>query len=363
MESKHYMIINMSKNGLESRNIKYDFETGQIKEIQLPLTGIVLVAPESTVSDGCYIENTSWTQPMNFYQYDASTDKFSKGAFYSEIQYPGTENLTSKEVEVTSYDGVKVPLSLVYDKSKLKKDGSNICLMFGYGAYGMTMSPTYAYMMLPLLKRGGIAAFAHVRGGGEKGESWHLAGYKTTKPNTWKDFNACAEYLIKNQYTSSSKLGCTGASAGGILIGRAVTERPDLYKVAVPMVGCLNALRMENDANGPVNIPEFGTVKDSVECAALIKMDALHFVKKGTIYPAMLITTGFNDPRVASWIPGKFAAAMQADNAGNTPVLLYVNYKGGHFGGSTVNEMIHERAMETAFLLWQCGDPEFQMKR
>jgi prolyl oligopeptidase len=211
-----------------------------------------------------------------------------------------------------------------------------------------------------LLNRGVVIAFAHIRGGGEKGNEWYLAGKKATKPNTWKDFNACAEWLIKNKYTSSEKFGISGASAGGILIGRAITERPDLYKVAIPKVGCLNGLRMEFSPNGPGNIPEFGTVTKEDEFKALLEMDAYQHIQKGVKYPAQLITTGFNDPRVDSYIPAKFAAKMQADNGSQNPVLLYVDYVAGHFGGSTMDEQFAQKAKEYAFLLWQCGDKDFQ---
>jgi prolyl oligopeptidase len=364
-ESKNYMVIAMSKNGLEFKNLRYNFETGKKDEINLPLKGTILIRPFDSNTNECVVVNTGWTDPVNFYKYNLAENQFTKGPFYTSANYPGINNLETIEVEVPSYDGTMVPLSIIYDKTKLKKDGSNICLLEGYGAYGMLVpiQPHFEFSLLPLLQRGVVYAWAHVRGGGEKGEAWHMAGFKTTKPNTWKDFNACAEYLINKKYTSSNKLGCSSASAGGILIGRAITERPDLYKVAIPKVGVLNAIRLETSPNGPVNVPEFGTVKDSVEAMALLEMDALHHVKDGTSYPALFITTGFNDPRVDSWEPGKFAAAMQKANNPETPTLLYVNYKGGHFGGTTVNEQYAEKAMEYAFLLWQCGDPEFQPKK
>jgi len=361
-ESKDYLLIRMTKNGIENKIMLYDFATGKLEEMHVPLKGTIFMLPYSVFTNEFAVGNTSWTEPFNTYQYNAGNSQFSKGPFYVPSNYPGISNLESKEVEVASYDGTMVPLSIVYDKTKLKKDGSNICLLEGYGAYGFSTPPIFDETKLPLLNRGVVYAWAHVRGGGEKGEAWRLAGFKTTKQNTWKDFNACAEYLIKNGYTSSPKLGCSSASAGGILIGMAITERPDLYKVAIPKVGCLNALRMEQTPNGPDNTPEFGTVKDSLECEGLLQMDALRHVKAGVSYPAQFITTGFNDPRVDSWVPGKFAAAMQADNNPTTPTLLYVNYKGGHFGGTTTKEQFVETAIEDAFLLWQCGDPEFQPK-
>lgn len=360
-EAKDYLIIRMIKNGIENKNLRYDFKSGKLDEINIPVQGTVIIFPYNSSTNKSAVFNTSWTEPINISEYNIANNDFSKGPFYVPANYPGIENLEAREVEVASYDGTMVPLSIIYDKTKFKNNGSNICMLEGYGAYGISVPPVFDPMKLPLLNRGVVYAWAHVRGGGEKGETWHLGGFKNTKQNTWKDFNACAEYLINDKFTSSEKLGCSSGSAGGILIGRAITERPDLYKVAIPQVGVLNPLRAESTPNGPVNAPEFGTINDSLEFTGLLKMDALHSIKPATSYPAMLITTGFNDPRVTSWEPGKFAAAMQAANKPTTPTLLFVNYKGGHFGGSTVKEQMAERAMEDAFLLWQCGDPEFQM--
>ena len=176
-----------------------------------------------------------------------------------------------------------------------------------------------------------VLAFAHVRGGSEKGEAWYKAGYKTTKPNTWKDFISCAEYLVAKGYTSPSKLACTGRSAGGILISRAITDRPDLFGAALCNVGCANAMRMEFTPNGPPNIPEFGTVKDPVECQALYEMDGVQHVRPGVKYPAVLGVAGWNDPRVVPWETGKFIAALQGATTSGRPVLMKVNYDNGHF--------------------------------
>ena len=361
-DSKNFLILTLTKNGVQFKCKKLEFATGKLNDITLPLNGTLSIAPVSNQTDECIIWNSSWVVPGNMYSYDLASDKFENGPFYVPCNFPGIENLTVEEIEVRAGDSALVPLSIVYNKTKVKKDGNNIGWLQGYGAYGYSMNPYFSPDQLLLTQRGVVVCVAHVRGGGEKGEKWHLQGMKETKPNTWKDLNACAEYLISHKYTSASKLGCGSASAGGILIGRAVTERPDLYKVAIPKVGCLNATRSEFTPNGPVNIPEFGTVANEKEAKALIEMDALHHVKPGTKYPALLITTGFNDPRVSSWEPAKFAAAMQNASASENPVLLMVNYKGGHFGGSTKSEQFDEIAREYAFLLWQCGDPDFQPK-
>lgn len=360
-ESKDYMVIILSKNNVEYKNLKYKFSTKELSEAIIPLKGTVVMFPLNSFSNEGLVINTSWTEPMNYYKYDLLTDEFSKSPFYVNTPYPGIQNLSVEEVEVASDDGTMIPLSIVYDKTKLKKDGSNILLLSGYGSYGISIPPNFSYYDIPLLQRGVVLAIAHVRGGGEKGKMWHQAGQKATKPNTWKDFNVCAEYLIDNHYTSPEHLACEGGSAGGILIGRAITERPDLYKAAVPMVGSLNPVRMELTTNGPLNIPEFGTMTDSIESRALIEMDAMHNIKPGTKYPAQLITTGFNDPRVTSWIPAKYAATMQKMNVGDAPVLLYVDFDSGHFDGTTIDESFKKQSDIMAFILWQCGDPEFQV--
>ena len=204
-------------------------------------------------------------------------------------------------------------------------------------------------------------AVAHVRGGGEYGEDWYKAGYKLTKPNTWKDFIACAEYLIKNGYTSPSRLAGTGGSAGGILIGRAVTERPDLFGAAIFQVGCLDMLRIETTPNGVPNIPEFGSIKTKEGFKGLYEMSAYDHVSDGTKYPAVLLTTGINDPRVEPWQSAKMAARLQAATAGGKPVLLRVDYEAGHGIGTTKKQGEEQFADMLTFLLWQFGVPDFQI--
>ena len=254
-----------------------------------------------------------------------------------------------------------VPLSILYNKNTVL-NGNNSCILTGYGCYGYSFSPYFSIMNLELINQGVALAVAHVRGGGEKGENWHLSGHKTTKPNTWKDFIACAEYLIKNGYTTKEKLAGTGTSAGGILIGRAITERPDLFAAAVCNVGDANALRAEYETDGPANSKEYGTVKDSIECLALIEMDALNHVQKGVKYPAVLCATGINDARVAPWQPGKFAGALQNATASGKPVLLRVDLNNGHF---TENRLVtfSDFADQFAFLLWQTLNPNFRLNK
>ncbi|HXB59819.1 MAG TPA: prolyl oligopeptidase family serine peptidase [Candidatus Acidoferrales bacterium] len=355
-KSRHYLLVVYS-NGVVDRLVKYDLATGQTTEVPLPMSGTIGVSCPDWKSDRCLVSITSWTKPVKIYDFDAQKDTFAKSIFNEDVTYPGFDQLVTKKVEVPGHDGAMIPLSIIYQKG-IKLDGSNSCIMVGYGAYGISMTPGFDFR-LSLATHGVVMAVAHVRGGSEKGEAWYKAGFKTTKPNTWKDFISCAEYLVKNGYTSPQRLAGTGTSAGGILISRAITERPDLFGAAVCNVGCANALRLEFTANGPGNTPEFGTVKDPVECQALYEMDGVAHVQKGVKYPAVMGVAGWNDPRVAPWQPGKFVAALQAASASGKPVLLKVNYDNGHF---TEEKTVTFKnfAGQYAFMLWQTGNKDFQ---
>jgi prolyl oligopeptidase len=209
-------------------------------------------------------------------------------------------------VKVEGQDGTLVPLSIIYRRG-LRLDGSNPVLLNGYGAYGSSLNPFFDAMNLAWLEQGGVLAFAHVRGGGEYGNDRHEAGQKLTKPNTWHDFIACAEYLIEKQYTSPAHLAGEGESAGGILIGRAITERPELFGAALIEVGFTDAPG-ELEESGPGDIPEWGTVKDREGFKALYEMSAYGHVEDGTRYPAVMLIAGSDDPRVAPWESAKMTA-------------------------------------------------------
>ena len=355
-KSKHYLLIVYS-NGIVGRLVKYDLTTGKTAEIKLPASGTVNVSCPDWKTDRCLVEITSWTSPLMIYDFDAQKDTFAKSIFNTDVSYPSFENLVSEEVEVPGHDGTMIPLSIIYRRG-IPLDGSNCCILTGYGAYGGSATPRFSILNSVAL-RGVVLGIAHPRGGGEKGEAWYKAGFKTTKPNTWKDFISCAEYLIKNGYTSPRKLAATGGSAGGILISRAITERPDLFAAAVCNVGVANAMRMEFSPNGPVNTPEFGTVKDPIECQALFEMDGVQHVQKGVKYPAVMGVGGWNDARVTAWEPGKFVAALQAATASSNPILMKVNYDNGHFTEEKI-VTFKNFAGQFAFLLWQTGHKDFQ---
>lgn len=242
--------------------------------------------------------------------------------------------------------------------------GSNPTLLEGYGGYGYSFTPYFDPTRLAWHEKGGIYAVCHVRGGGEYGEEWHLAAKGATKPNTWRDFIACAHYLIERGYTSTARLGGEGVSAGGILIGRTFTSQPELLAAAIDKVGVSDTLRFEQTQNGATNIPELGTVKTEDGFKALMEMSTYAHIKDGTAYPAVLFETGMNDPRVDPWEMAKMTARLQAATASGKPVLLRVDYAGGHgMMGATKEQVYEQLADEWSFLLWQFGIPEFQPKK
>ncbi|WP_139924515.1 prolyl oligopeptidase family serine peptidase [Hymenobacter sp. DG01] len=349
-----------TRNGVEAKLYFVARGSKTVQEIKLPQpVGTLSLQNKNAQSPDLWINAVGWITDRTRYRYSAAARQFTPEPLSSEAQYPEFADLTVEEVMVPSHDGVQVPLSLIYRKG-MPRNGSAPALMVGYGAYSKSTGPFFYPPYLLWTQQGGVLAVPHVRGGGELGEEWHKAGHKTTKPNTWKDLIACADYLVKQQYTGLGKIAINGGSAGGILIGRAMTERPDLFAAAIPEVGCLNAVRMENSPNGPANVPEFGTVQKEDECKALLEMDAYHHLVPGTKYPATLVTAGMNDPRVIAWQPAKFAARLQASTSSGKPVLLFTDYEAGHGIGDSKQKQFETMADLLAFGLWQTGHSGFQ---
>lgn len=352
-------IIYATSNGLTKEKHLIHTQTLEIQKLNLPEGVNGSVPFHSALNDRLIVYNTNWLSPYTIYEYEVSENRGTRSQWFDMSgNFPDfSQDFAIKEVEVTSHDGVKVPLSILYPKN-IKWDGSAPCYLTGYGAYGISYQPGFIDYRAVLLEQGCSIAFAHVRGGGEKGEAWHQAGMKATKPNTWKDFIACAEYLIEEKYTSSEKLIGEGTSAGGILIGRAFTERPDLFAVAISQVGVTNTLRMETSPNGANQIPELGSVKRAEDINALLEMDAQSKVVEGVHYPAVFVRSGMNDARVVPWMPAKFAAVLQNSSTSKKPILLYVNYDNGHF--TSDQEVSNKEFVDMiSFALWQVGHPNF----
>jgi len=350
--------------GVPNKILRIEYHDGAKAEpIELPAQ-----EPSGTVSaaradmPGVLIGTRSWIRAGHLYAYDPQTRALTDTQLLPQGKFDTPDSLVSTEVMVPSHDGVQVPLSIIHRKD-IPRDGSSPTLLSGYGAYGFTAAMRFDPTNLAWLERGGILAVAHVRGGGAMGKQWHHAGRKLTKPNTWKDFIACAEYLIQARYTSPAKLAGKGGSAGGILIGRAITERPDLFAAANISVGCTDMLRFETTTNGPPNIPEFGTVTREDEFRGLLAMSTLHHIQDGVKYPAVLFTHGINDPRVEPWMSAKSTARFQAATASGKPVLFRVEYHAGHGMGSTRKQRHEEQADLWSFLLWQFGEADIQPNR
>lgn len=334
------------------------FAGGAIEELKLPVQGAIDGLFTDPRVAGPLFSQEGWVVSRAWYRFDPKQG-IARDTGILPRSSVDTSAYTSEEVKVTSADGVAVPLSIVYKKGA-KLDGSHPTLLWAYGAYGITVDPAFAPAYLALLERDGVWATCHVRGGGEYGEDWHKAGQKLTKQNTTTDLIACAEYLVKQGWTKTPRLAIDGGSAGGILMGGALTQRPDLFRVVLDEVGVSNSLRSEFTENGPPNIPEFGSVTTPDGFKALYAMDATQHVKAGVAYPAVLLTTGINDPRVPSFESAKMTAHLQAATSSGYPILLRVDYDAGHGIGSTKAQRDHLLADKFAFMFWQFGMPGFQ---
>jgi prolyl oligopeptidase len=329
--------------------------TSTIETIKLPFEGSVALNGVDHRLPGALVMLQSWTRGAQIYL--AQGQRVTNTKLQPLGKYDALADYVSTEVLVRSHDGAQVPLSILHKKG-LKLDGSNPTLLWGYASYGITEEPWFSAWRLAWLERGGVFAVANPRGSGAFGQDWYKAGFQATKPNTWKDFIAAAEYLVAQKYTSPARLGIWGGSAGGILVGRAMTERPDLFAAVIPAVGVLDTVRAELTPNGLPNIPEFGTHKTEAGFRALLAMSTYSTIKDGVRYPAVLLTHGVNDPRVEVWQSTKAAARLQAAVANvpdARPVLLRLDYTAGHGVGDTKAQRQAERADVLAFLLWQFG--------
>lgn len=336
------------------------FAGGALVPVILPVVGSAsLVHDDAHQRSGVLVAAESWTSAAHIYAWDSARGKAEE----LKLRDPGTFNVMPDvevtNVEVPAADGAKVPLVIIARRG-LALNGKNPTILYGYGSYGFTIDPAFSPTRYAWLERGGMFAIAGVRGGGERGDDWHMAGFKASKPNTWKDGIACAEYLIAKRYTSPEFLAANGASAGGVFVGRIITARPDLFRAAIVQVGMTDTLRAEFSANGATNISEFGTVSDPAGFKGLFEMSTYQHVSDGTAYPAVLFAHGLNDPRVEIWNSLKTSTRLQKATTSGRPVLLRVEQQAGHGLGSTRLQRVAEQADIASFLLWQMGDPAFQ---
>ncbi|EGJ09219.1 prolyl oligopeptidase family serine peptidase [Rubrivivax benzoatilyticus] len=324
-------------------------------EVALPLRGAFEFAGADPGLPGVMLALQGWTEPERLWSVAPGADgavTVTDTRLLRPGRMPAAGRYVVREVLVPGHDGVRVPLAIVH-RAGLKLDGRAPALLWGYASYGMTDEPWFSATRLAWLDRGGVFAVANPRGSGAFGQDWYRGGLRETKPNSWKDFIATAEYLVAEGYTTPARLGAWGASAGGVLVGRAITERPDLFGAAVLSVGALDMVRAELEPNGPPNIPEFGSVATADGLRALLAMSSYHQVRDGVRYPAVLLTHGVNDARVEVWQSLKMAARLRQATASGKPVLLRLDYAGGHGGGATRAQQAAETADIYAFLRWQ----------
>ena len=321
---------------------------------------VIATLPVSSVSglsswhgDDLVFGNVSYLEPFAWFTYDPKTRTARRTALYMTSPADFTDIEVVREF-ARSEDGTKVPLNILRKKGP-KRDGQNPTLLYGYGGYGISLTPGFDSTRRVWFDAGGVYVVANLRGGGEYGEAWHKAGNLTQKQHVFDDFIAAAEHLIERRYTSPAKLAVEGASNGGLLMGAFLTQRPDLARAVVARVGIHDMLRVELDPNGQFNVTEFGTVKDAEQCKALLAYSPFHRVRDGVRYPAVLLSTGENDGRVNPAQSRKMAARLQAATASGWPILFRSTASAGHGIGSALKDRIAEQADILAFLFDQLG--------
>jgi prolyl oligopeptidase len=342
----------LARRGAYSTLLRVPAGSTKIEEIPLPVRGHITEAFTDPSKPGIDINLSGWVVPPQEYSYDAATRRFtSLGIEVLGDMKPA--KFVVSDVEAKAHDGALIPLTIIQPVSASKPQ---ITVVEAYGAYGYSLRAEFSAQRVAMMNEGITYVICHVRGGGELGDEWRLAGKDANKHNTWQDDIACGEALIARGITSREKLFIWGGSGGGITVSRAMTERPDLFAGIIDVVPVANMLRMEFSANGPPNVPEFGTVTTEQGFKNLYAMDSVQHVKKGVRYPPIMISTGLNDPRVEPWIPAKFAAALMASGSPN-PVLLRVDANAGHGVGSSRTQGDLLTADWIAFIKWRAGVP------
>lgn len=328
---------------------------GSVEVVALPFKGLVREAFADPRQPGIAINLQGFVTPPRSLFYSPATQRFA------DLQLGVTPPYDSgryavQDLEARGLDGVTVPLTLI---SRRDARGPQVVVIQAYGAYGVSQLAQFSFRTASFLEAGGSYAFCHVRGGGELGEAWRLAGKDANKPNAWRDLIACAEDLKARGHTTPGQLFAFGGSAGGVTLGRALTERPDLFAGVLAMAPGVNTLRQEFQPVGPLNIPEFGTIGTESGFRNLLAMDTIQHLRPGVRYPALLIATGLNDPRVLPWEPAKLAAALQATGSAN-PVLLRVDDEAGHGFDNTKSQDDALYADLWSFVFWRAGLPGWQ---
>ena len=321
-------------------------------EIALPGPGTVEGLSGERDAAFVFFTFTSFTEPSTLYRYDIAA---CASTVFRASELPGFDASAyeTTQVFVTSRDGTRVPMFLVHRKG-IVPDGTNPVLMYGYGGFNVSTTPNFNALRLALLERGVIYAIVNMRGGGEYGEAWHAAGTKTRKQNVFDDFIAAAEWLIAGNYTTPARMAMMGVSNGGLLVGAVMNQRPELFRVAVPQVGCMDMLRFHKFTIGWNWTPDFGSSDDAEEFRALYAYSPLHNIRAGQKYPATLIVTADHDDRVVPAHSFKYAATLQALASGDSPALIRIETKSGH-GAVSTTKLIEVTADIYAFILHGLG--------
>lgn len=332
---------------------QYDYDGKLIREIELPGVGTAGGFGTKKEEKELYYSFTNYVTPGSIYKFNIETGE-SELFIKPEIDF-NPDNFESNQVFYTSKDGTKIPMIITHKKG-LKLDGKNPTILYGYGGFNISLTPSFSIANAVWMEQGGVYAVPNLRGGGEYGKKWHDAGTQMKKQNVFDDFITAAEYLIANNYTSSDYLAIRGGSNGGLLVGATMTQRPDLMKVALPAVGVLDMLRYHTFTAGAGWAYDYGTAEDSKEMFEYLKgYSPLHNVKEGVEYPATLITTGDHDDRVVPAHSFKFAAELQAKQTGNNPVLIRIETDAGHGAGTPVSKTIEQYADIFGFTLYNMG--------
>jgi len=340
-----------ARHGVYSELFRIPLDGGAEQPIALPVKGSIGEVAADPRVPGAEMIVESWAVPAKTIAYNPAAGRFADLGIGSQPKGFDPSMYEVQDLKAKAADGVEVPLSFVTAKGAKHP---RPVLLWAYGSYGISQFPSFGTRTMVTLPNGIDLATCHVRGGGELGEAWRLAGKDANKPNTWRDLIACGRDLIARGYATSKTLFIGGGSAGGITMGRAMEEAPDLFAGVFDLVPAANAIRSEFSPNGPPNIPEFGTIKTQDGFKNLLAMDSVVHVKRGVKYPPVIISTGLNDPRVSSWEPAKFAATLRAAGDPN-PVLLRVDEKAGHGIGSTKTQTDELYADMAAFILAHSG--------
>ncbi|MEQ8464275.1 prolyl oligopeptidase family serine peptidase [Coleofasciculus sp. E1-EBD-02] len=325
----------------------FDLNGAFVREVELPGIGSAGGFGGKRYDTETFYVFTSFTTPATIYRYDMVTGERSLFR-QPTVDFDPTQYET-RQVFYQSKDGTQVPMFITHKKG-LALDGNNPTYLYGYGGFNVSLTPSFSISNLVWMEMGGVYAIPNLRGGGEYGEDWHQAGIKLNKQNVFDDFIAAAEWLIENKYTRPQKLAIGGGSNGGLLVGACMTQRPDLFRAALPSVGVLDMLRFHKFTIGWAWCSDFGSPENLEEFQALYAYSPLHNLKPGTAYPATLITTADHDDRVVPAHSFKFAAALQAAHSGDNPVLIRIETKAGHGAGKPTAKIIEEIADKWAFL-------------